>query len=214
MRYVWMDGYLLQKRGVTKDFQPVWNWERYHIGGRMFAGICLDRAGKPYYINLKQDPLEAEFLRRQYKDILPGYYSDKRNWVSVRCDGAVPDRLLREMLDKAYGLTLTGMSRKARRLALRLTVCGLECAACPLYRQSCPGCNECAGRVFHAPKGKPCPLYACAVHRKRRTGCGGCAEAPCPLWEQVRDPALTEAEFRASVCDRLENWKGVPKDAL
>lgn len=214
MRYGWMNGYLLQKRGVTRDFQPVWNWERYHIGGRMFAGINLNKDGRPCYINLKQAPPEAEFLRGQYKDILPGYYSDKRNWVSVRCDGAVPDELLRQMLDRAYGLTLAGMSKKARRLALGLTVCGLECAACPLYRQNCPGCNECAGRVFHAPAGKPCPLYACAAHRRRRTGCGGCPQAPCPLWEQVRDPALTEAEFRASVCDRLENWKGVPKDAL
>ena len=214
MRYPWIDGYLLQKRGVTKDFQPVWNWERYHIGGRMFAALCLDKAGNPYYINLKQAPMEAEFLRGQYEDILPGYYSDKRNWVSVRCDGAVSDGLLREMLDKAYALTLAGMSKKARRLALGLTVCGLECVGCALYRQSCPGCTQCAGRVFHAPKGRPCPLYACAVNRKRLTGCGGCAEAPCPLWDQVRDPALSEEAFRASLCTRLKNWKEVPPDAL
>lgn len=44
MRYKWMDGYLLKKRSVTKDFQPVWNWIRYHAGGKMFAAICLDKA--------------------------------------------------------------------------------------------------------------------------------------------------------------------------
>lgn len=214
MRYEWLDEYLLQKHGVTKDYQPVWNWIRYHIGGKMFAALCLDKAHEVYYINLKLEESESAFLRGQYADILPGYYSDKRCWVSVKPDGAVPDDLLRAMLDKSYSLTLAGMSKKARRLALGLTACGLECAACPLYQGDCSGCNECGGRVFHAPPGKPCPLYACAVNRKHRTGCGGCADAPCALWEQVRDPALREDEFRASVAARLENWKEVPEDAL
>lgn len=214
MRYPWLDEYLLQKRGVTKDFQPVWKWVRYHIGGKMFAAVCLDEAGIPYYISLKQEPMESEFLRSQYEDILPGYYCDKRCWVSVRPDGAVPDELLQSMLNKAYGLTLAGLSKKARRMALGLTACGQECSVCPLYRGKCPGCNECGGRVFHAPAGKPCPLYVCAVNRKHRTGCGGCSDLPCTLWEQVRDPSLTEEEFRASVRERTENWKGVPKDAL
>ena len=72
MRYSWMDDYLLAKRGVTKDFQPVWNWIRYHVGGKMFAAICLDRNSEPYFITLKLDPVEGEFLRAQYEDILPG----------------------------------------------------------------------------------------------------------------------------------------------
>lgn len=214
MRYEWLDNYLLQKHGVTKDYQPVWNWIRYHIGGKMFVALCLDKAHEVYYINLKLEESESAFLRGQYADILPGYYSDKRCWVSVKPDGAVPDDLLRGMLDKSYSLTLAGMSKKARRLALGLTACGLECAACPLYQGDCPGCNECGGRVFHAPPGKPCPIFACAVNRKHRTSCGGCADAPCVLWEQVRDPALSENEFRASVAARLENWKEVPSDAL
>ena len=214
MRYLWLDEYLLNKRGVTKDFQPVWNWIRYHIGGKMFAALCLDDAGKPYYINLKLDPMESEFLRGQYPDILPGYYSDKRCWVSVRPDGAAPDSLLRNMLDQSYGLVLAGQSKKARRAALGLTACGLECAACPLHSKECPGCNQCNGRVFHAPAGKACPLYACAVHKNHRTGCGGCPHLPCALREQVRDPALSDEAFRASVSARLENWKGVPSNAL
>ena len=52
-KYDWMDAYVLKKRGVTKDFQPVWNWIRYHVGGKMFAAICLDQKKNPYYITLK-----------------------------------------------------------------------------------------------------------------------------------------------------------------
>ena len=50
MKYSWIDAELLQKPGVTKDLQAEWNWIRYHIGGKMFAAVCLDDAtGKPVY---------------------------------------------------------------------------------------------------------------------------------------------------------------------
>ena len=115
MRYTWLDSYLLGKKGVTKDLQPSWNWIRYHVGGKMFCAICLDEQNEPYYINLKLEPLEGEFWRGQYEDVLPGYYSNKMHWNSIRPDGAVPDEILRDMLDKSYGLVLAGFSKKKQR---------------------------------------------------------------------------------------------------
>ena len=113
MKYDWLDAYLLQKRGVTKDLQPVWNWVRYHIGGKMFAAVCLDDAGRPYYINLRLEPMNGEFLRAQYAgDVIPGYYSDKVHWTSVNPDGAVPDETLRALLDESYRLVLGGLPKK------------------------------------------------------------------------------------------------------
>ncbi len=118
MKYPWIDEYLLKKPGVTKDLQESWNWVRYHVGGKMFAAVLLDGANgnKPYYINLKLEPLEGEFYRRQYPGgVIPGYYSNKLHWNSILPDGAVPEELLREMLDKSYALVLGGFSRKKQR---------------------------------------------------------------------------------------------------
>lgn len=115
MRYHWMDGLLLNKKAVTKDLQKDWNWIRYKIGDKMFAAICLGEDDKPYYINLKVDPEEGAFLRDQYEDIIPGYYSNKKHWISVNPDGNVPDDLLKDLLDKAYELVLAGFSRKKQR---------------------------------------------------------------------------------------------------
>lgn len=113
MKYSWIDTELLQKPSVTKDLQAEWNWIRYHIGGKMFAAVCLDDAtGKPVYITCKLDPAEGDFLRRQYEDIIPGYYMNKVHWNSVKADGNVPDALLREMLEKSYRLVLGGFSKK------------------------------------------------------------------------------------------------------
>lgn len=209
MRYLWMDEYLLSKRSVTKDFQPLWNWIRYHVGGKMFAAVCLDCQSQPYYINLKVDPAEGEFLRGQYEDIIPGYYSDKRNWISIKPDGAVPDELLKELLDKAYHLMLQSFSKKRQREVLGLSCCGTECTDCGFYPTECEGCNECQGKVFHAPKGKACPIYACSVQKHRYVTCAGCPELPCAIWKAIRDPQLSEKEFQMSVRERMQKLKEV-----
>ena len=96
MPYPWIDDYLLQKPGVTKDLQPDWNWIRYQIGGKLFAAV-------------------GDFLRGQYEDILPGYYMNKTHWNSVRAQGSVPDDLLRNLLDEAYRLVLHALPKKKQR---------------------------------------------------------------------------------------------------
>ena len=115
MRYTWLDEYLMAKRCVTKDLQPEWNWIRYHIGGKMFAAGCLDDDNRPYYISLKLEPLEGDLLRQRYEDIIPGYYMNKTHWNSIKADGAVPDELVRELLDKAYRIVLGSLSKKKQR---------------------------------------------------------------------------------------------------
>jgi len=115
MRYTWIDDYLLAKRGVTKDHKKEWNWIRYQIGGKLFAAVCLNEEDEPYYITLKLEPEEGDFMRKQYEDIVPGYYMNKVHWNSVRPDGAVPDDLLKDLLDKSYQLVLGGLSKKKQQ---------------------------------------------------------------------------------------------------
>ena len=115
MKYGWIDDFLLRKAGVTKDLQPEWNWIRYHIGGKMFATICRDDDNIPVYITLKLEPLEGEFWRNQYEDIIPGYYMNKTHWNSVKAEGSVPDDVLKDLLDKAYGTVLGSLSRKKQK---------------------------------------------------------------------------------------------------
>ncbi len=120
MRYLWLDDFLMNKPFVTKDIQKDWNWIRYQIGGKMFAAVCLEwGTNKPYYITLKLEPSEGDFLRQQYEDIIPGYYMNKTHWNSVKPDGNVPDDLLKDMLDKSYFLVWSGFSRKKQKEILR-----------------------------------------------------------------------------------------------
>ena len=126
MQYSWIDEFLLGKTGVTKDLQADWNWIRYQIGGKMFAAVCLDENDKPYYITLKLEPAEGDFLRNQYEDIIPGYYMNKMHWNSIKPDGKVSDDLLKDLLDKSYHLVLKSFSGKKQREILGLSCCGSE----------------------------------------------------------------------------------------
>ena len=154
MRYTWIDHYLQNKLGVTKDLKEEWNWVRYKIGEKMFAAVCLGEDNEPYYITLKLEPAEGDFLRQQYEDIVPGYYMNKTHWNSVKPDGNVPDDLLKDLLDKSYELVLGGLGKKKRQEILessiqseKLSCCGTECETCGCYGSLCRGCNVSLGKV-------------------------------------------------------------------
>lgn len=115
MKYDWLDQYLLDKPGVTKDFKAEWGWTRYLLGDKLFAAICQDETGKEILITLKLNPVEGDFLRQQYEDIIPGYYMNKEHWNSIKTDGAVPDSLLQDMLDKSYGLIMEKLPKKKQK---------------------------------------------------------------------------------------------------
>ena len=115
MKYEWIDEDLLKMPGVSKDLQKDWNWIRYRIGEKMFVAICLDDNDKPYYITLKLEPLEGDFWRKQYEDIIPGYYMNKTHWNSVKADGNVPDDILMDLLVKAYRIVLESLSKKRQK---------------------------------------------------------------------------------------------------
>lgn len=115
-KYNWLGNYLQSKKGCVMDYKSEWGWLRYQVGGRMFAATCQpgpkhgDYAGREL-LTLKCEPLLAERLREEYRDILPGFYMDKRNWVSVFLDGAVPDNLLRDLCDHSYSLVFNKLTK-------------------------------------------------------------------------------------------------------
>lgn len=115
MKYTWLENYLSAKKGVEKDYKSEWGWDRYLLGGKMFAAVCYDDNGKAVYITLKLEPAEGEFMRQQYADIIPGYYMNKVHWNSIKADGDINDELLKNMLDKSYNLILNSLSKKAQQ---------------------------------------------------------------------------------------------------
>jgi len=109
----------LAHQGAVSEYKQEWQAKRYMVGDKMFALLGGDKTGKPL-ITLKLDPFEGELLRRQYQDIVPGYYMNKLHWNSVYLQGAVPDEVLRGMISKSYRIVFGSLSKRAREEALRL----------------------------------------------------------------------------------------------
>ena len=116
----WLDDYLRAKPGTV--WITRWNggWDRYRIAGKLYAATCLpgpsyagEYAGHPL-LTLKCDPLESELLRAACPDILPGFYTDKRTWISIRLDGGVERGRILRLCDASYDLVLAGLTRRAR----------------------------------------------------------------------------------------------------
>lgn len=114
MNYDLIDNFLLSKKGVTKDFQAEWNWIRYKVDDKMFAALCLNCDDNLKYITLKLNPVDGEFFRNSYEDIIPGYYMNKTHWNSIKANGNVSDDIVKELLDKSYKEILKKLTKKKR----------------------------------------------------------------------------------------------------
>lgn len=121
MKYEWLDEYLLEKPGTEKDFKLEWGWHRYMVRGKLFAAVCSPRGMKDAaynghdLVNLKCGPAEAELLRAQHPEILPGFYCDKRLWIACLLDGALPDEVLRDLCANSHRLVLEKLPKYVQR---------------------------------------------------------------------------------------------------
>ncbi len=112
MNYPWLDEYLLSMKQATKDYKEEWQWTRYMIEGKLYAAICKDATGMRDIITLKLDPMDGDFLRQQYEEIIPGHYMNKIHWNSVYLDGNIPEDLMKDLIEKSYYLVRGSLSKK------------------------------------------------------------------------------------------------------
>ena len=119
-RYPWLDAFLLARPGCTKDHKLEWGWDRYQVGGKLFAATCCPGpehgafAGRPL-LTLKCDPALSELLRAEQPDIVPGFYMDKRHWISIFRDGTVPEEIVRDLCLRSYALVFGKLTKKLQR---------------------------------------------------------------------------------------------------
>ena len=79
-----------------------WTVMRHRANRKGFAHI-YERNGK-LCINLKCEPLEADFLRKAFKDVTPGWHMNKTHWNTVTLGGDVSDDELKRQIEMSYEL--------------------------------------------------------------------------------------------------------------
>ncbi|AOR34429.1 DNA-binding protein [Streptomyces fodineus] len=105
--------FCLSFNAAVEDFPFGPDTSVFKVLGKMFALSRLD--GRPLTVNLKCDPEDAVRLRGEHKGlIIPGYHMNKRHWNTVTADGALPDRLVTELIEDSYDLVVAGLRRTDR----------------------------------------------------------------------------------------------------
>ena len=79
-----------------------WAAMRHRANKKTFAFINV--LHERLAVNLKCDPMEADFLRRAFVDVTPGYHMNKTHWNTVYIGGDVPDEALKGMIANSYDL--------------------------------------------------------------------------------------------------------------
>ena len=75
---------------------------RHRQNKKSFALIM--RHGGELYLNLKCDPMEADFLRSVYRSVIPGYHMNKSHWNTIVMGGDVPLDEIKRMIERSYDL--------------------------------------------------------------------------------------------------------------
>jgi predicted DNA-binding protein (MmcQ/YjbR family) len=99
---------------ATLDFPFGEQTAVYKIGGKMFALMSVDEL--PGRLTLKVDPDEGEALVEQYGCINPGFYMNKRHWITVTLDHELPVDVLEEIIDDSYQLVRNSLPKKTQAL--------------------------------------------------------------------------------------------------
>lgn len=85
----------------------------YKVAGKCFVVVDMDDLT---HIVIHHSPEVGEALRDKYSQIIPAWHFNKRYWSSVRMDGDLPEKLVRELIKESYIFTIRhNVTPKARR---------------------------------------------------------------------------------------------------
>ncbi|EEO9618454.1 MmcQ/YjbR family DNA-binding protein, partial [Listeria monocytogenes] len=80
--FAWIQKEISGLKGVQYSFKEEWGAERYHVLDQLMAMRGTNKEGQPI-LTLKCDAEKSEQLRAENRAIVPGYYMNKRVWISV-----------------------------------------------------------------------------------------------------------------------------------
>ncbi|MCD4789500.1 MAG: MmcQ/YjbR family DNA-binding protein [Bacteroidales bacterium] len=84
----------------------------FTIKGKMFSLTIIDTFG---LINVKCEPEEAIILRERFDAVIPGYYMNKKHWNSIKMDGTIPDKQIKEWIKISYSLVVSTLPKKIQK---------------------------------------------------------------------------------------------------
>jgi len=81
----------------------------FKVMGKMFALVSQNE--ETPRVTIKCAPADGEILVSQFESVVPGYYMNKRHWITVSLTQELPDSMLNELVGESYGLVVSKLTR-------------------------------------------------------------------------------------------------------
>ncbi len=105
-----LEHYLAGFKGVEDGYPFGPEARVFKVAGKMFALVSQkDESPK---LTLKCPPADTELLVGKYASVTPGYYMNKRHWITVSLEGDLPDGMLLNLSEQSYRLVVAKLSKR------------------------------------------------------------------------------------------------------
>jgi predicted DNA-binding protein (MmcQ/YjbR family) len=86
----------------------------FKVMGKMFA-LVSQKEDIPR-ITLKCAPADAEILVSQYESIIPGYYMNKKHWITISLTGELSEEMLVDLINHSYHLVVSKLTKSDKTI--------------------------------------------------------------------------------------------------
>lgn len=88
----------------------------FKVMGKMFALVSHNE--KTPRVTLKCAPADAEVLVSEFESVIPGYYMNKKHWITISLTDEVSNEMITDLANGSYELVVSKLT-KADRLAIK-----------------------------------------------------------------------------------------------
>lgn len=81
----------------------------FKVMGKMFA--LVSKKNKTPRVTLKCTPADAEVLVNQFELVIPGYYMNKKHWITISLTDELPDEMLTDLADDSYKMVVNKLTK-------------------------------------------------------------------------------------------------------
>ncbi|MBW2145129.1 MAG: MmcQ/YjbR family DNA-binding protein [Deltaproteobacteria bacterium] len=104
-----VEKYLLKLKGSEGSYPFGPEALVFKIMGKMFA--LVSQKEEIPRVTLKCAPADGEVLVRRYESVVPGYYMNKKHWITISLTGELSGEMLTDLANGSYALVVSKLTK-------------------------------------------------------------------------------------------------------
>jgi len=85
----------------------------FKVMGKMFA--LVSQKEEIPRVTLKCKPADGEVLISQFESVVPGYYMNKKHWITISINGEVSEEMIYDLAGGSYDLVVSKLTKADRK---------------------------------------------------------------------------------------------------